>query len=90
MNFKGHEPLVRILVIAYSVIIGLILFLVLNAGNVLDDTLSKILVGILCLAILSVLIFLLAWKGPEPVAAEGTVKVTTPQKSEKDKKKKRR
>ena len=64
---KGHEPLVRVLTLAYSVIVGLILFLVVNNGAVLDDRLSRILVGVLVSTILGVLVFLFVWKGPAPV-----------------------
>lgn len=64
---KGHEPLVRVLTLAYSIIIGLILFLVLNNGAVLNDRLSRVLVGVLVSTILGVLVFLFFWKGPAPI-----------------------
>jgi hypothetical protein len=67
---KGHEPLIRVLIVAYFIIIGLILFLVLNQGKVLNDVLSRILVGVLVSTILGVLVFLLSWKGPQIVVEE--------------------
>jgi len=91
---KGHEPLVRVLTLAYSIIVGLILFLVVfgetNQGRyALDDTLSRILVGLLVSTILGVLVFLLVWHGPQPLPA--TAEASKSQKrQEGDRKKKRR
>lgn len=91
---KGHEPLVRVLVLAYSIIVGLVLFLVVfgewnQARYALDDSLSRILVGLLVSTILGVLIFLLVWRGPEPIPVEGPRPQTRPQQ-EGDRKKRRR
>ena len=91
---KGHEPLVRALVLAYSIIVGLILFLVVfgesNQGRyALDDSLSRILVGLLVSTILGVLVFLLVWRGPQPLPAE--VQKSQPRhQQEGDRKKKRK
>lgn len=85
---KGHEPLIRVLTLAYSVIVGLILFLVVNNGRVLDDTLSRVLVGVLVSTILGVLVFLFVWKGPAPVPAP--VKGGSSQKQQKQEEKKKK
>ena len=86
---KGHEPLVRVLTLAYSIIVGLILFLVVNNGAVLNDRLSRVLVGVLVSTILGVLVFLFVWKGPAPVlqAVKGG---QSSKGSSEDKKKKRK
>lgn len=86
---KGHEPLIRVLIVAYCIIVGLVLFLILNQGKVLNDILSRILVGVLVSTILGVLIFLLSWKGPQIVLEEVKAKKSQPTSS-KDQKKKRK
>ncbi len=88
---KGHEPLVRVLTLAYSIIVGLILFLVVfgetNQGRfALDDSLSRILVGLLVSTILGVLVFLLVWRGPEPLPAEAAKPQAKRQEGERKKK----
>ena len=84
---KGFEPLVRMLTLAWSIIVGLILFLVLNNGAVLNDRLSRVLVGVLVSTILGTFVFLFVWKGPAPVPVP--VK-GAPGKSSEEKKKKRK